>query len=99
MPKIGDKRLFVVACESFGSWGKAVEAAGLDYDKIRKTPRNPYQTKQAIVKGLQRRQKKGWSLTASEMRRGKHKDISLLEAALKRFGKWSIAKEAAGKAN
>jgi hypothetical protein len=74
-----------------------VNAAGLDYQKATLRPRNPYQTKEAVVAAIKARKRKGWSLSSSDLRRGKHRDQSLLEAALKRFGKWSVAKRAAGR--
>ena len=95
MPVHGDKRLFIVAGKEFGSWAEAIEAAGLDYGKIRQRQPNPYQSKKAIVREIQRRHKERLPLTCPELRRGEHRDVSLLEACFKRFGKWSEAKKAA----
>ena len=93
---LGDRRLINIARTVFGSWSKAVTAAGLDYSTITQRKRNPYQTKAAVVRALKDRHSKGMPLTTNGVRKGKHRDVPLMEASLKLFGKWSLAKKAAG---
>ena len=62
--------LFNMARHHFGSWGNAVAAAGLDYDAARQKPRNPYQTKAAIVRAIRARERQGLPLTVSSLRQG-----------------------------
>ncbi len=95
-PGIGDKRLFVVACELFGAWENAIKAAGLDYSTIRQRKRFPYRTKAAVIRELRARRDRQEPLTTNGVRRGKYRDVALMESALKLFGKWSAAKRAAG---
>ena len=90
--------LFNAARRHFGTWAKAIEAAGLDYDAVRHKPRNPYQTKVAIVRAIHARKRQGHPLTVSSLRHGPHRDVSLLEAALRRFGRWSVAMQVARRA-
>lgn len=94
-PGIGDKRLFVVAREFFGSWENAIEAAGIDYSTIRKRKRSPYTTKAAVIRELRARCERQEPLTTNGVRQGAHRDVALMEAALKLFGRWSAAKKAA----
>ena len=93
---LGDRRLINIARTVFGSWSKAVTAAGLDYSTITQRKRNPYQTKAAVIRALKNRQRKDMPLTTNGVRKGKDKDVPLMEASLKLFGKWSLAKKAAG---
>ena len=85
-----DGYLFNQARRHFETWGKAVEAAGLDYDAVRQKPRNPYQTKAASVRAIRARERQGLPLTVSSLRHGPHRDVSLLEAGCRRFGRWSV---------
>lgn len=73
-----------------------IEAAGLDYRRISGKPRNPYPTKSSVAAEIRRRKKAGLPLTVSAIRAGKHKDGSLVMAALRKYGKWSVATKASG---
>ena len=95
LSKPGDIRLYSSACRDFGSWSEAVEAAGLDYENIRR-PRNPYRAKRSVIREIRRRKRAGLPLTVAELRTGEHRDQCLLGAALREYGKWSAATRAAG---
>ena len=90
-----DAALFLTVRELFGSWAGGIKAAGLDYERISRKPRNPYTTKASVVAEIRRRKKAGLPLTVSALRAGKHRDGSLVEAALKHYDRWSAATKAA----
>lgn len=77
----------------FGSWKKAINAAGLNYSKIRKVCIG-YWTKPRIIKHIKILEKKGIRLNHKTIREKGHG--ALLGAAITRFGCWSNAVEAAG---
>lgn len=76
--------------QHFGSWRGAIEAAGLDYSKIRR-----YQqwNEQTIIEKLRELHSQGVSLNAKNM---EELDITLITAARRRFDSWHCALEAAG---
>jgi hypothetical protein len=82
--------IYAAAERIFGSWGKAIEAAGLDYSLIKK-----YKTwtKQSVLDEIRRLHKEGEPIF-SQNAQNNHK--SLYMAALKRFGSWGKAVQAAG---
>lgn len=86
-----DGALVIAATRRFGTWEAAVEAAGYDYETIRKTSS---WTKKTVLKEIRRRRKKGKSL------RGAHVcadgSRSLYTAGLTHFGSWRETIEAAG---
>ncbi len=77
----------------FGSWRRAVVAAGLSYDEIRKTGA---WTTERIVATLRRLRDAGSPLTAVHLRRSGHR--AMVEAALRdpALGSWEAALRAAG---
>lgn len=82
--------LYGAATRLFGSWQKAVEAAGFDYGTIRvKKPFRKW-SKKAIVTELKRRQKRGLALNAKGVCKD---DYGLYLAAKRYFGKggWNKA--------
>ncbi len=77
----------------FGSWGAAVEAAGLNYDRVRKTNR---WTKQKIIDNIRALTRQGERVNNANMRRLGYR--GMMEAASRpgNFGSWAAAVEAAG---
>jgi len=74
----------------FGSWQKAVEAAGLDYESIRRYRSWDDQRVLNLVRGFAER---GTRLNAKNIQ---SEDITLITAARRRFDSWSGALTAAG---
>lgn len=74
----------------FGSWRNAIEAAGLNYSKIR---RYREWDEQAIIDRLRELKEKGIDLNAKSM---EEHDITLITAARRRFESWDRALTAAG---
>ena len=77
----------------FGSWARAVEAAGLDYDSVRKMAR---WSRGKIVGTIRRLGQEGQPLNNSSMRRMGYR--GMMEAARRPrcFGSWEAAVRAAG---
>lgn len=96
-----DPKLVGAAIRHFGSWGAALEDAGIDYASIlkasraRRAQRISKWNKEAIVQAIRRLRQRGESLAYSAV---KNRHLALLTAAcLKRhFGSWRAAVEAAG---
>ncbi|MCX6365314.1 MAG: hypothetical protein NTX57_01200 [Armatimonadetes bacterium] len=74
----------------FGSWRAALEAAGLDYDTIRRY--HDWDEKE-VVRRIQERHAKGEPLYAKALER---QDTALITAARRRFPAWHKSLEAAG---
>lgn len=74
----------------FGTWQKAVEYAGINYEKVRKTKR---WSKEKIKSEIMKREKSGIPLNAGEVKRD---DNKLFCAGIKYFGSWGGAIRAAG---
>jgi len=77
----------------FGSWRRAVVAAGLRYDEIRKTTA---WTPERIVETIRRLKAAGAPLTVAQMRRSGYR--AMVDAALREptLGSWEAALRAAG---
>ncbi len=95
------KRLVSAAIRYFGSWRAAVEAAGVDYDSLRKTSEEQRLQKigkwshERILEEIRELQSRGEDLRAVMV---KNKFPSLFSAAVspRYFGNWRKALEAAG---
>ncbi|MGC8667952.1 MAG: homing endonuclease associated repeat-containing protein [Chthonomonadales bacterium] len=74
----------------FGSWRAAIEAAGIDYETVRRYKRWNEET---IVRRLRDLYAQGVDLNAKSM---EEQNISLITAARRRFGSWDRALTAAG---
>jgi hypothetical protein len=74
----------------FGSWGEAIRAAGLDYDKIR---RYRSWTKALILKWIRRQWRAGRDIRPGLMQ---DDEPRVFAAACRRFGGWYPALRAAG---
>jgi len=77
----------------FGSWRQALEAAGLDYRRIRKT--RPW-TREAILHTIRRLHREGHELNNSNMRRLGYRGMMEAASRQRNFGSWAAAIEAAG---
>ena len=82
--------VYAAAERTFGSWGEAIESCGLDYSLIKK-----YKTwtRQAVLDEIRRLAKAGEPLF-SQHAQDHHKPLYM--AAIKRFGNWGKAIQAAG---
>jgi len=78
------------AIDLFGSWDKALEAAGVNPDKVRLHKR---WTKERVVAGIRERKKNGLKLN---MGAAQVDDSNLTMAAVRHFGSWDRALKAAG---
>ena len=74
----------------FGSWGKALEAAGLDYDEIR---RYRHWDKRKVKKEIKKLRRQGIELNAKNIQQIYP---SLYDAAITRFNSWGEAIESVG---
>jgi len=85
-------KLLAGARKAFGSWAKAIRACGLDYGKIRKC-RHRYWTRERVLARIRSLQKRGIRLSHKQIQKAQG---GLLQGAIKHFGSWSQAVEAAG---
>jgi hypothetical protein len=83
--------LYRAACRSFGSYAKAVEAAGIEYAEVRKI--NPDWSRDTVVKAINGMAAAGRDLNVSATQ---HYQGSLVTAAYKLFGSWDAALREAG---
>jgi 5,10-methylene-tetrahydrofolate dehydrogenase/methenyl tetrahydrofolate cyclohydrolase len=74
----------------FGSWGKAIKSAGLDYTKIK---RQKEWSKDEIVSEIKRMKREGLALSTTIPVRAKYR--TLHAAAIRYFGSWAAAMKAA----
>jgi hypothetical protein len=79
------------ACRSFGSYKKAVGAAGIEYAEIRKNVAN--WSRGAVLKAIAELATAGNDLNVAAVQ---HHQSSLVTAAYKLFGSWDAALRAAG---
>jgi hypothetical protein len=83
--------LYVKACKAFGSWKKALEACGIDYESARN---NKKWTRERIIGEIKRLRTEGASLRPSVLR--KNGMTTLVSAAEYHFGSWRRAVEHCG---
>lgn len=74
----------------FGSWSRAIQAAGLDYSRIK---RQKDWSKKAIVREIRRMHRQGMKLTTTIPVRQKYRILHA--AAVRYFGSWAEAMRAA----
>jgi hypothetical protein len=84
-----------LACDRFGSWQKAVEAAGFDYDEINLYAFRKTWTTEDIVETIQSFYGKGEDLKASYVR-DNHGDLFNAARRDPNLGTWEAAVEKAG---
>lgn len=83
--------LYIKACKAFGSWRKALEACGIDYESSRN---NKKWNREKIRKEIKRLNNSGSTLRPSVLRsNGRTK---LISAAEYHFGSWRKAVESCG---
>ena len=81
--------------KSFGSWGKAIDAAGLDYLKICKNKPKGWWTKALLIVAIQSLEKQGVRLNSKSVQVS-HGGLFASAIRKEKFGSWSQAVEAAG---
>lgn len=91
-----DRALFDSAKRFFGSWGEAVEAAGVDYAGIRASKGRKYPDDESVVAAIQRRAEASLPVNYKAVHQGEYADSALLYSARRYFGSWGSAIEAAG---
>lgn len=84
------RNVFWAAARLFGSWQKAVAAAGFHYDAIRV---HRAWTPAGILREIALLHRQGQALSAGAMRQ---RDYGLLQAAVTRWGSWAKALQVAG---
>lgn len=96
--KKGDGTLYRKGREYFGSWKKALKAAGIRYKDIVQVsgPSQKYPTTAAVISEIQRRQKEGISVRYCDIIIGSHSDRPLYAGAKRHIGKWATAVKRAG---
>jgi hypothetical protein len=77
----------------FGSWGSAVQAAGIDYDSVRKINR---WTRESILATIREVHAAGEAVTNSNMRRLGYRGMMEAASRSENFGSWAAAVQAAG---
>jgi len=87
-----DKRLFYAGERHFGGWEKAVAAADIDYGRVRLDRRKKWSRKM-IVERILEMEKKGKKLNHGA---AVGSNRNLVAAAVRHFGSWRAALEAAG---
>lgn len=75
----------------FGSWRKAIEAAGFDYTKIK---RQKEWSKKAVASEIKRMRREGVNISTTIAVREKYRILHA--AAIRYFGSWRLALKAAG---
>ena len=84
-------KLYLKARKLFGSWKKALETCGIDYEKARNHKK---WSREKIVKGIKELSLKSHSLKLKDLR--KKGMISIISAAQYHFGSWRKAVEYSG---
>src|SRR3972149_10408717 len=84
-------KLYLKARKLFGSWKKALEICGIDYEKARNHKKR---SQKKIVKGIKELYLKGHSLRLKDLK--KQGMINLISAAQYHFGSWCKAVESSG---
>src|SRR3989304_8003620 len=84
-------KLYLKARKLFGSWKKAIEACGIDYEKTRNHKK---WSREKVVKAIKELYLKGHSLRLKDLR--KEKMIGIISAAQYHFGSWRKAVEYSG---
>lgn len=84
-------KLYLKARKVFGSWRKALEASGIDYEEARN--RNKW-SKEKVLKEIKHLYRNGHSLRPKDLRR--EGLVKLVSAATYHFGSWREAVEECG---
>src|SRR5690349_17572421 len=86
-------RLICAACYYFGTWRAALEAAGLDYERIRK---HRSWSRERIVARIRELHAAGHDLSWATVSRSAEPRMAASAVKPSRFGSWRAAIEAAG---
>ena len=86
-------KLHRAALKHFGTWRRAVRAAGIDPDHIHPYSKSRSPTRQQILRALVKRKRQGRSLRWVDIRR---ENYAFAVATKNRFGSWGAALVAAG---
>lgn len=87
--------LYSAACDRFGSWKNAVQAAGIDYAIVSIRVWG-YWSKQTVVAAILQRVQKNQSLCVTAARKGDKQLTCLISVAQTHWGTWRRAIQAAG---
>ena len=79
----------------FDSWGRAIQAAGLDSAGIVQWAQR-FRTKADILRAIRRRKRARLPLQSTKVQKGPERDYGLHKASERLFGGWQKAVEAAG---
>lgn len=89
----GDVALHSRAMRVFGSWGKALAAAGVDPDEVSSWK---YRTPDSVLKAIRTRIEAGIHPAAKFVLKGEHADTGLYGGSIRHFGGWMKALQAVG---
>ncbi len=89
-----NKKLIIASENNFGSWAKAIIAAGFDYYGKIAINKNKYWTKERICEKIKELHSKKFDLSSKNIRESEYG--SLYDAAKVRFGFWENALKEAG---
>lgn len=84
-------KLYLKARRAFGSWKKALEACGIDYEETRNHKK---WSREKVIREIRDLNRKCHSLRPKDLR--ENGSISLISAASYHFGSWRKAVEASG---
>ena len=91
-----NRSLFEASKKNYGSWNKALLAAGFDPASIRLYNPNPYRTKKSCIEAIKKRKCEGLELNHASIKKGVNRNYALFDTAMKLFGSWNAALLAAG---
>lgn len=91
-----DTGLYYAGKRLWGSWQKAIEAAGFSYDLIAKKRLFKYPTPESVIDEIKRRWRESLSLKTSGLQANVNGDYALLRAARKFFNSWPNALTVSG---
>lgn len=84
------------AYKYFGSWDNALKHISLVSEEIRLRQPPRFHNRSSVLSEIKRRNKAGLELAASKVTNGEGKDRTLYKNAVRLFGNWGAAVEAAG---
>ena len=88
--QMDDCRLALAALRKFGSWKKALLAAGMDDDKVRLQRR---WSKEDVLRAVKTLYRSGYPMNDQSIRQ---RDLGLISAGIRRFGSWDETLRTAG---
>lgn len=91
-----DRPLYDKAKKVFGSWKKALSAAGIRYKDVRAIWPRRYPTEESVVAEIRRRNRAGLPIRAIDVAKPPHSDEALYNSAIRFYRRWAQAVERAG---